>query len=524
MSDAQQRGPGSCPEDPGAEWPQPDSSDLATPLDARSRWIGRLGALAVAGMVLIGVAVRALPLLTRPGLWTVPIDADNGVYFGASALLWRGVTPYSDFVFLHPAMGAYIHMPAGLAAHLSVETGFVVARWTAVAMAAMTMGILAALLWRRVGRVAAFAGVAIYAVYPEIVRSDRGPFLEPVQNLFGVLLVLVWTSQWGSVRRRVLVSGVVLGALVATKYTSGLFLLACLASLPGDNTRQRVRHALELGGSAFLAFLVLMLPWLVRAPLEVIRQTISAHLGRGDGLRIGLSDRVVSVFDPQLAPIALRPTIAGVGLVAVLGAAVLFAFSGGRLGRFVATTLLVEVAFLLIVGQYWPQYNAVLALPLAITGGWASQQSWRWLRSGQPIAGVVAAALIASFLLFFVNTAWVDTQARSNLIPGLRDAASTLPDGCVLGLPADTLLAVGQLAPEIDGQYLLDPYGAFLFETGQAGLPLASVTIQALEICNTVLVDPDWAAALGPMIKEQGFETVADIPVDGRSALVLIRR
>ncbi|MEO8382954.1 MAG: hypothetical protein ABI779_25075 [Acidobacteriota bacterium] len=54
-------------------------------------------AIAVGGLVL-----RLVSLLAVGGPLASPSSYDDGVYYSASALLFRGVLPYRDFVFVHP--------------------------------------------------------------------------------------------------------------------------------------------------------------------------------------------------------------------------------------------------------------------------------------------------------------------------------------------------------------------------------------------------------------------------------------
>lgn len=491
----------------------------------------------VAAAICGGLVLRAMPFLTGAGMWSTPIDPDEGVYYGASALLWHGAWPYRDFTLLHPPGIAYLHSPAGAVSLASVTGGFVVARWSAVALSALTMGLIAAVLWRRVGRLAAIAGVAIYALYPEITVSERGPLLEPAQNLLGAALILVWTSNWGSRRRRAIVSGVLLGALICTKYTGAVFLVACLASLPGASLRERLRTLAELTTSAATTFLILVIPWLVVDADGLFRQTVLAHLGRTDGAPATAGDRLVAFFSVQFGPLDLRPDVALVALVAVSACGIWFALKGARLGRFSASLLAVEVLFLLLVGQFWAQYAAILALPLALTGGWSAQACWTALRHRRQAIRAVAGALglvaIALGLVAFSRTSWILAHRRSSLVPDLGAAAASRPttasrEDCVAGLPYHTLLTTARLPPYVPApggswRYLLDPYGAALVEMGTTANPPSPSTAVALAACSMVVADADWVDALAPELTKDGYVAEADVTVEGRHSLVLVR-
>src|SRR5438128_6565592 len=63
--------------------------------------------VAIAAIALGGWALRVAPLL-KAGAMGYPIDYDEGVYFSASALLFKGILPYRDFVFVHPPVHLYV--------------------------------------------------------------------------------------------------------------------------------------------------------------------------------------------------------------------------------------------------------------------------------------------------------------------------------------------------------------------------------------------------------------------------------
>lgn len=515
---------------------------MTEPSDDPVRRLGGAGGIAalgaVAAAICAGLAIRALPFVSGGGLWSTPIDPDEGVYYGASALLWHGAWPYRDFTLLHPPGIAYLHSPAGAVSLASVTGGFVVARWTAIVLGALTTGLIATVLWRRVGRLAALVGVAVYALYPEITVSERGPLLEPAQNLFGAALILAWTSNWGSRRRRAVVSGVLLGVLVCTKYTGAVFLIACLASLPDTGLRERLRTLAELVASAAATFVILVIPWLVLDTGGFVRQTVIAQVGRTDGVPTATGERMVALLGFHTGPVDLHPKIALLGFVAVCACAIWFALKGARLGRCAASLFAAEVVFLLLVGQFWAQYAAILALPLALIGGWVAQRCWvvllrRRRQATRAVAGVFGLVVIGVGLLAFARTSWALAHRRSNLITDLGAVAAShedtsQPEGCVVCLPYHTLLATAALPPDVPAptggwRYLLDPYGAALVETGTTASLMSPSTAAALEACTKVVADADWVDALGPELAEDGFVAVDEVTVDGRRSLVLVR-
>ena len=53
---------------------------------------------------------------------------------------------------------------------------------------------LGAIAQRWAGPAAGLVAAALYAIYPEAVGAERGPFLEPVLNLMSLSLAWVWLA------------------------------------------------------------------------------------------------------------------------------------------------------------------------------------------------------------------------------------------------------------------------------------------------------------------------------------------
>ena len=85
----------------------PQSPPLLEDGAQNRRWWWVLAVLAVGAWVL-----RVLPFFNRHGAFGYPVDYDEGVYFSASALLFRGELPYRDFVFVHPPGALLLWAPA----------------------------------------------------------------------------------------------------------------------------------------------------------------------------------------------------------------------------------------------------------------------------------------------------------------------------------------------------------------------------------------------------------------------------
>jgi len=144
---------------------------------------GRAEALAL-GLTLVGaVAVRAYPLLRAGGAWEYPIDFDEGVYFSAASLVWRGVLPYRDFVFVHPPGILWALAPSGImSGALGPDTAFVFARWFAVILGAAN-ALLVALIARRWAGPSAGVCAALVSYFVTSNSDGTGPTFNRVTNI-----------------------------------------------------------------------------------------------------------------------------------------------------------------------------------------------------------------------------------------------------------------------------------------------------------------------------------------------------
>ncbi|HYO64925.1 MAG TPA: glycosyltransferase family 39 protein, partial [Archangium sp.] len=192
------------------------------------RWWWALAVMAVGAWVL-----RVLPFFNRHGAFGYPVDYDEGVYFTASALLFQGVLPYQDFIFVHPPGSLLLWSPAAaLASAWDAASCFVLARWLAAGVGALNVFLVGRLALRAWGPVAGLVAALVYATYPELVGVERGPFLEPVLNLACLATALVWldSPEDGRGSRAALGAGVLCGLAISVKVLGGIWLAAALLS------------------------------------------------------------------------------------------------------------------------------------------------------------------------------------------------------------------------------------------------------------------------------------------------------
>ena len=109
----------------------------------------RWAAYALAAIALGGLVARLWPLVREGGPLGYAVDYDEGVYFSASALLFKGVLPYRDFVFVHPpGMLYFLGLTSAFAEALDPARAFAAARFVAVGLGAVNVYLTGRLVLR----------------------------------------------------------------------------------------------------------------------------------------------------------------------------------------------------------------------------------------------------------------------------------------------------------------------------------------------------------------------------------------
>src|ERR1700727_162949 len=135
---------------------------------------------------LLGVGLRIFQL-TRPGYLTGFTEYDDGVYIGNALRLVNGVIPYRDFAMVQPPGSMLLMVPAALGGKVFGSA------WALAASRVLTIGadtanvVLAGLLVRHRGPLAAGVASGVYAVYPAALDASQSLVLEPWLNLFCLL-------------------------------------------------------------------------------------------------------------------------------------------------------------------------------------------------------------------------------------------------------------------------------------------------------------------------------------------------
>ena len=159
--------------------------------------------LVIAAATAVGLALR-LWQLSRPGYLLGVTEYDDGPYFGSAVRLVDGALPYRDFILVQPPGITLLMVPAALAGKVA-GTALGMAAGRILTTLASTAGIvLAGLLVRHRGVLAALVACGVLAVYPDSVAAAHTVLVEPwlvLCCLAGALAVLDGDRVTASARR-----------------------------------------------------------------------------------------------------------------------------------------------------------------------------------------------------------------------------------------------------------------------------------------------------------------------------------
>jgi hypothetical protein len=450
--------------------------------------IGLVAILACAALL------RAMPLLTPNGA-QASADFDEGVYLSAAGLLSEGHMPYRDFVLLHPPGLLLTLWPlTSLAPELlDWSSVLVAARWLAVVVGVVNVGLLMAVTARWQGRAAGLVAAVLYAAYPSAVSVEGHALLEPFVVLFVLLAARVWlTPESLHPGRRGGAAGILFAFAGLIKLTGGLAFLGLLVSPPhkGDRTGR-----LWAVATASATVVVVLAPFVAVSGVDRIwQQVILAQIERpgGDlqgGSVLGLHDRLAQTG--RLGAFSADAVPAAFGLGAILLVAGVAAWAwvrGGRDGRFWVGCLAGLLLPPLFAPDWYAQYPAPAAVPMCALLGAASVRALSLLRKHRPVVARVGTAALVLFLAAGVVDAFRDAvRNRLDGAPGFAAYMSVeIPAGeCLVAEPPDLGLAI-DLLPVRDrsGTYLVDPFGALLessLREGETGTTPELITAPAAQ-------------------------------------------
>jgi hypothetical protein len=421
-------------------------------------WPWALAVVAVGAWVL-----RALPFLHRAGAAGYVINYDEGVYFAASALLWKGLLPYRDFLFVHPPGVLLWGAPAGaVGAFVDPALGFTVARWVATGMGAVSTVLVGRLAMRAWGPVAGVVAALAYAAHPEVVTMERGPFLDPLLNLCGLGLANAWLLPLGRapLPRRARIAGVLAGLMTSVKVLGGIWAAAALvARAPGPRWSLARRFVL----AASLTVLGIVGPLAFVAPGAFLRDVLWFQSARPEDGIASRWERLLEMFHERRG-FALGLTAVGL-CVALVRTVRRSTRAEAAPERFVATAYLLTVAAYLAARSYWSNYNALLAGPECLLAGLGAAALVGLAAAKARPAGAVAWGLVLLAPLHSVREVLRGAEIRppEQVLQARYAREQVPPDASLCGFEPGWGVLAGRLPPALPGQAVpVDPYALML--------------------------------------------------------------
>jgi hypothetical protein len=445
----------------------------------------------------IALTVRIKPFLYAADFFLIPVDFDEGVYYGASILLTKGLLPYRDFDFGHPPGIVWLYSLWHWMLPLSSSAeSFALAKVaTAILGSCTSLGIyLLGKKWH--GQVSGMIAAVLYATYPEVVVSDRSIFLEPLINAAVVLAFFL--SEY---KKRVWIPiGLVLCWAVSVKVTAVVW-------IPGFVwiawQSCRWRGVFHFAGGGILGFIIFLLPWILLDPTKFWEGVIQFQTVRPPDGDVAVLSRLSSI---------LRDQHLAMNVFSALG---LFAWPWserqvGKLGLALTLVFLCSLIVLLSSKGYWSQYNTLLALPQALLATFSasvllSSFSRRW-----------AVAAVTLFLIAFpLRSAFKSGRARSIDQLKLVQSIENLPqNACIFSFEPSWLIMGNHFPSPCSNRPVLDSYLVMLMDArdaqGRFDTPAAAFAtdasqnrvLAAIRSADVVVLGPRGHAQLNGKSKE----------------------
>ena len=183
--------------------------------------------LALALIVLVGVVLRAIPLLRTGGLLS-GIQYDDGVYLWSAALLVGGHLPYLDFTFLHPPGVILAMAPFGaIVDGGDPRNAVILGRSLMLVVAALNILLIADLGRRWRGWPTGLLAASLYAISLGAMIADATILLEPFLNLACLAALDVWLAgeRTRQTARRCVLIGILLAVGLSFKLWAGVYVL-----------------------------------------------------------------------------------------------------------------------------------------------------------------------------------------------------------------------------------------------------------------------------------------------------------
>ena len=428
--------------------------------------------LVLALIVLVGVMLRAIPLLRTGGLFS-GIEYDDGVYLSSAALLVSGHLPYTEFTLLHPPGIAILLAPFGaLIEHGDARTAVVLGRWLIVLMAALTIVLIADLGRRWRGWPTGLIAASLYAVSIGALIADATILLEPFLNLFCLAALDLWLMGEGRPRSalRCLLIGALLMLALSVKLWAGVYILVIGGVFLLRGSWRDLAWTVA-GGLA--AGAVLVLPFVLAAPGDFLAQVVASQAARPADLSQTSAERLTQLFD--VGPVGMG-TVAAIGIVAavvVLSMAALVAWRGGTFGAVLAALLALMTTMFLLSASYYTHYPGFLAPVAALVVAGGSTLLLGMLHGRAPRPVTIGAAVLVVVLLVGVGAARAARHAASGPVPtdfGAQIAGLVPGDACITADDPTWILVAGRSPTSAAGQrQVVDLFGERVLRATDGG-------------------------------------------------------
>jgi hypothetical protein len=414
-------------------------------------------------IVLIGVgalALRLFPLLLPGGPLAYLINYDEGIYFSASALLMRGALPYRDVFFVHPPGMLLLLAPfTSWASSGDAAAAFAGTRYLITLIGAGNAVLAGVIALRAFGPLAGVSAALLYATFPEAVREERGPFLEPVLNFACLAMASVWLQ--ADSRRRQWAAGLLGGLALSVKTWGAIWLVAAFASAA---RRQRLAAGTSFLIGLVVALAVLVLPFALPAPEKFLAQIVGFHVVRGPQ---GVDEMLGRIWD-MVRRHPLTSLLALVGFAHAVAALRKGDDIYHRAGRFFALVLALTVASFLVAPIYFHRYASFIAPSAAVLGGlgvvWIHQRTRARWPALAPALLLLAAGSQAGFDL--ATTSYFRAPQQLALASVIQKTVP--PDASIFSLEPGWIIVAGRLPDGRDG--VLGAWAGFQTPRFLAGL------------------------------------------------------
>jgi hypothetical protein len=435
--------------------------------------------------------------LSRRGALLGITEYDDGVYFGAAVRLVHGVVPYRDFVFVQPPGLPLLLTPAAAASYL-------VGTRTALAAARLLMPLVLAgevLLTGRIvrhrGTVATLVACAVVGILPDTILAGHTVLTEPLLNLFcllGVALAFEGDALAGS--RRLIYAGLAIGFAGTVKLWAAVpALVIAVLCVP------RWRRVASFVAGAAGGFIVPLLPFVVMAPGNVLRQIVLAQAQRAND-RVPLVTRLRQLLSLSVStsgPFTVT-ALEALAVFAVVAAFVGIAYAlpgrRTRLDAFAIGALVLVAAILDAPTQFYYHYGAFLAPFLGLTLGLATSRyasSLRGLGRSPATVRVAGAGVLAALML---ATAGLGAYLAAALARPYDDLAPLIdrvvPAGsCIVADSPIVLVTTNRFVPAGAGcAPLVDPTGTWIADNGGKSVFFPSPRL--VSVWSETLDHADW--------------------------------